>query len=261
MPASILVGLRTRILRHPWWRARAGLLLKLLAAHGVAPPASVLEAGCGWGVNVEALEHAGYRVTGMDAAREALAALDAPQRQLIEADLRQPFPAHAPLFDAVLALDVLEHLDDDTGALRRLAGLLRPGAPLIVSVPALPELFTPFDEVQGHRRRYTMESLRAAIAGAGLEAERVFWWGEWLVPMLRRSRRRAPDARLSPAESYAWYLRLPPWPAPWLLRLLLAWETRRSLAGRSRVGTSLFAVIRRREDEARQTAKHNEPEA
>ncbi|HEU5423526.1 MAG TPA: methyltransferase domain-containing protein [Nitrolancea sp.] len=160
-----------------------------------------------------------------------------------ESDAIPAFGAAA--YEAVLALDVIEHLDDDRAAVAGLARLVAPGGCLVVSVPALPELYTEFDAVQDHRRRYVPETLRAAFDGSGLEVERLFWWGSWLVPLLKRQRAQAATAPTA-ARRYNEYLRLPPWPATVALRALFAWEHGRSLAGRSTIGTSLFAVGRRR---------------
>ena len=124
----------------------------------------------------------------MDISRRALQQLDRPGRRLVEADLAQPLGQIAAASDAVLALDVIEHLDDDRAAVARLGMLVRPGVALIVSVPALPALFTEFDAIQGHRRRYLPETLGAAFADSGLLLDRIFWWGRWLVPALRRHR-------------------------------------------------------------------------
>jgi SAM-dependent methyltransferase len=246
MPEAIVAELADLVGRHPWWQARASLTRGLLDRLGIRPPARVLDAGCGWGVTFEALEQSGYRVSGLDVVRRALERLDLPGRTLIEADLTCDWPATAERFDAVLALDVIEHLDDDREAVKRLGRLVRPGGFLVLSVPALPELFTEFDAIQGHRRRYQPETLRDAFLGSGLEVESVFWWGGWLVPMLRRQR-RWPKARgaEAPVATYRRYLALPPWPAPWALRLGFALERRRALDGRLRSGTSLFAVARR----------------
>lgn len=64
-------------------------------------------------------------------------------------------------FDAILYVDVLEHIEDDAGELRRAASHLSRGGTLIVLSPAHPWLFTPFDRAIGHYRRYTKESLQA----------------------------------------------------------------------------------------------------
>lgn len=71
-------------------------------------------------------------------------------------------------FDAILYIDVLEHIPDDRGELARAASLLAPGARLIVLSPAHQWLFSPFDRHVGHERRYARSGL-AALAPAGLK--------------------------------------------------------------------------------------------
>src|SRR5262245_3611529 len=188
MAEDVLLDLPPLVRRHPWWQARARLTLRLLAELQVKPPAHVLDAGCGWGVTLDALENAHYTVSGLDQSLSALAQLDRLGRRLIEADLNQAIPPGSPQFDAVLALDVIEHLDRDQLAVTRLGTLLRPGGSLIVSVPALPTLFGEFDTIQGHRRRYLPDDVRRVFDGSGLELERVFWWGGWFLPIVRRQR-------------------------------------------------------------------------
>lgn len=242
MPEAILVDTLEKVRRHPWWAARAKLALAVLRKNGVVPPGSVIDVGCGWGINLEALERARYRVVGLDISRRILELLDRPTRRLVEADLNQPLPESGSLNDGLLALDVIEHLDDDRSVVRRFAELVRPGGLAVVSVPALPELFSEFDRIQGHRRRYVPETLRAAFEGSGLTVREIFWWGAWMVPVLRRMRLREGQNRQTTSKTYADYLRLPPWPAPLVMKLAYAWDHGRALRGRLRSGTSLFAV-------------------
>jgi SAM-dependent methyltransferase len=75
-------------------------------------------------------------------------------------------------YDAVLYLDVLEHVQDDRGELARAAAHLTPAGRLIVLSPAHQWLFTPFDERIGHWRRYSRRTLRD-LAPAGLAVERL----------------------------------------------------------------------------------------
>jgi SAM-dependent methyltransferase len=227
------------------------MTVALLERVGLRPPARVLDAGCGWGVTFETLEKRGYRCAGLDISRRNLEDLDRADRELIEADLTRPLPPDTPPFDAVLALDVIEHVDDDRATVKNLGRLVRPGGTVAVSVPALPECFTEFDAIQGHRRRYTPQTLQAAFDDIGLVPLQIFWWGQWLVPFLRRQRGR-PRARAgeSVAETYARYIGLPPWPGPLILRLAFALEQRRALNHKLRTGTSLFAVARRSEPQA-----------
>ena len=183
---------------------------------------------------------------GADISRRALLELERPGRELVELDLTVPLPAGIEPFDAVLALDVIEHLDDDRGAVARLGELTGPGGVVVVSVPALPGLFTEFDAIQGHRRRYLPDGLGVAFDGSRLEVDRIFWWGSWMVPILRRSRgkpRSGPGE--SAAEVYRRYLKLPPWPAPWMFGAAFAMEEGRAIAGKLEIGSSLFAVARK----------------
>lgn len=246
MAEEILTDLGDLVHRHPWWRARASLTLRLLDRLDVRPPARVLDAGCGWGVTLDALEARGYSVVGMDVSRRALELIDRPGRSLVEADLTVPLKPDAPQFRAALALDVIEHLDDDRAAVARLGRLVEPGGVLIVSVPALPALYSEFDAAQGHRRRYLPDTLADAFVDSGLRLERVFWWGRWLVPALRRQRARG-RARPgdSPAEIYRRHLIPPSRPLSWLVELAFRVESRPALLGLLGSGTSLFAVARK----------------
>jgi SAM-dependent methyltransferase len=189
------------------------------------------------------LEAAGFHVTGLDISRRALDRLDRPDRQLIEADLSQGLPSALPSYDCVLALDVIEHIDDDRQAMRELSRLSAPGGRLIVSVPALPELYSEFDEVQGHRRRYTAEALRSCLEEAKLEVHDVLWWGQWMVrPLEARKSHRRGRAWDTSVDIYKRYLALPLWPAPWAMRAMFRIDRRRTLRRRNVTGTSLIAV-------------------
>ncbi len=77
-----------------------------------------------------------------------------------------------PVFDAILYIDVLEHIEDDAAELIRARDLLCPGGHLVVLSPAHPWLFTAFDRAIGHYRRYNRRSLRAAVP-AGLREVRM----------------------------------------------------------------------------------------
>lgn len=73
-------------------------------------------------------------------------------------------------FDAILYVDVLEHIEDDHGELSAAVGRLRPGGVVAVLSPAHEWLFTAFDESIGHFRRYDRGSLRELTPeGARLE--------------------------------------------------------------------------------------------
>lgn len=99
-------------------------------------------------------------------------------------------------FDLVTCLDVVEHLDDDTAALREMRRVLRPGGHLLVTVPAHPFLWGDQDEVNLHKRRYVADQLRERLIASGYTVVRLSYMNAVLFPpiaavrMLRRLERR-----------------------------------------------------------------------
>ena len=120
------------------------------------------------------------RVVGLDA--------DPLHTRRLEPDLKyvigrcEAAPLASGSFDLVLALDVLEHLDDDTAGLREAVRLLKPGGLLMVTVPALPSLWGGQDVVSHHRRRYTKRTLRQVFARAQLSRPRIVYFNTLLFP-------------------------------------------------------------------------------
>lgn len=73
--------------------------------------------------------------------------------------------------ESLIAINVLEHIEDDAGALRALATSLQPNGNVILFVPGYMRLYGEFDRKVGHYRRYTPATLRDACERAGLTVE------------------------------------------------------------------------------------------
>jgi SAM-dependent methyltransferase len=86
-----------------------------------------------------------------------------------------PFPDGA--FDLVCALDIVEHVGDEDGALAELSRVAARGAALLLSVPLHPSRWTAFDEFVGHWRRYEPERLLGKLAEHGFSVERSAGYG------------------------------------------------------------------------------------
>jgi SAM-dependent methyltransferase len=148
---------------HRWKRYLADQLRRHLVG-------DVLEVGAGQGATTRALCDGTQRRwlclepdPGMaaDLARAAAGGtLPACCRVLAGALADVPAAAR---FDAILYVDVLEHIADDAGELDRAARHLGPAGVLIVVAPAHPWLYSPFDAAIGHHRRYTRRSLAAVV--------------------------------------------------------------------------------------------------
>ena len=121
----------------------------------------VLEVGAGIGANTLTLADLAYdRWTCLepDAALAGRIAVPPGGRHQFAVGTIDDLPAEKK-FDAILYIDVLEHIEDDRSEMARAAGRLKSGGALIVLAPAHPFLFTPFDAAIGHFRRYTRASL------------------------------------------------------------------------------------------------------
>lgn len=73
--------------------------------------------------------------------------------------------------DAITCINVLEHIEGDIRALRRMRDMLKPGGRAIIFVPALPCLYGTLDACHGHQRRYTQEALKTKMQSAGFYIE------------------------------------------------------------------------------------------
>lgn len=164
---------------HWWFRARRAIFARLLDEQGALPErARIVDVGPGYGVNADVL-----------APRGALIALDLDARSLAACDGARPVRADAtaPPFrdrsvDLICALDVLEHLDDDAGALRRWREALRPDGRLLLSVPAFPALWGRQDVLSEHRRRYRRAPLDALLRTAEYDVLRLTYFNTLLFP-------------------------------------------------------------------------------
>ncbi len=79
--------------------------------------------------------------------------------------------------DLLLAFEVLEHIEDDLGALQEWTEHLETGGYFVMSVPAHQRKFGPADEAVGHVRRYEKAALTALVEAAGFTVERVVNYG------------------------------------------------------------------------------------
>ncbi len=230
--------------RHFWFQARSDLILS--AFRSFMPrggPRRVLELGCGRGGVLSRLVGEGIAAEGADLFREALqrcrAHLSVP---LWRVDARHlPFVAE---FDAVGLFDCLEHIEDEKAVLSGVYRSLRPGGIVVITVPALPGLWSELDVLSHHQRRYTKPLLMDAVSHAGFEVLKISYFNALLLPALWLQRRVF--GRLSPLERER-ALRVPPRVINATLYRLLSverWfiERQHNLA----VGASLLAIARRR---------------
>lgn len=133
-------------------------------------PTTILEIGCGQG-GFGARLATGSSYTGIepDANSAAVAAARIAPRGGTVLNVDHTAVADTGGYDLVCAFEVLEHLADDDAVMADWITLVRPGGHLLLSVPADPDRFGPWDTMVGHYRRYSDQSLRDCFARAGYE--------------------------------------------------------------------------------------------
>ncbi len=169
---------------HWWFRARRAILSDQLSMLGLPPGASILEVGCGTGGNLEMLSRFGS-VFGVEPDPESRAyAAEKSGRAVLDGKLPDGLPIFENKFDLIAALDVIEHLDDDTNSVAALGKLLKPGGVFLTTVPAHPWLWSRHDELHHHKRRYRKADYTALISDAGFEIEKVSYFNSVLFPVI-----------------------------------------------------------------------------
>jgi SAM-dependent methyltransferase len=228
--------------RHWWYRGRRRVLERVLAQLRLPARARILDAGCGSGRNMIELAHHGT-VTGVELSATSVAlARERDAGEVIEGSvLEMGFAADS--FELAVSLDVIEHLQDDLGALRELRRVVAPGGALLVTVPAYQWLWSGHDEINHHHRRYTRRTLERVARQAGWKPVRTTYFNSLLLPVAIVL--RGLDRLSSSATESSLDLWVPPPPLNWLLERPLALEAAVIGArGRIPAGLSLLAVLR-----------------
>jgi len=179
---------------------RVGRLLRWFAA--AVPRGYVLDAGCGAGRLTELLAQRGYRVLAVDGSEDFVrftrsrieAAGLGGYVEVRQVDLERP-DLPPDTFDGVVSGEVLEHLADDTAAVRGLAAALKSGGVLALSVPAGAQRYDWLDQWAGHERRYEDVDLRRLLRTAGLEIDALVRWGFPFMTLYERFVQRPGLAR------------------------------------------------------------------
>lgn len=107
----------------------------------------------------------------VDISVPALATLRDRGGEVVQAQVSS-LPFADQTFDLVCALDIIEHVDDDGGALGEICRVTRPGGAVLISTPLHATRWTAFDDFVGHKRRYQPDQLLAKLAAQGLSVER-----------------------------------------------------------------------------------------
>jgi len=183
-----------------------------------------LEIGCGRGDVSAWLAGKGWHGAAIDFSDTAVAQAKANLEAFPQVSVsRMPLAEVTGAFDCIVMWDVLEHMEDDIGALQMVERLLRPGGQLLIAVPSNPREWRWDDDFYGHFRRYTVVDMTDKLTRAGMPPQ-VFWDFTfpvfWLMRRMYTRIKRAPPVSADKEWSTKASATRNAWDLPLLSRLL-----------------------------------------
>lgn len=144
----------------------------------------VLDIGCGSGLMLNVLEEVG-ETFGMDMSDEAISfSKEIFSGKVEKGMLPDQIPYEDNFFNIITALDVIEHVDHDVDALVAMRSRLVSGGKAVITVPAYMFLWSAFDDMNEHKRRYTLRELDSKLVQAGFTIEKISYYNTLLFPIV-----------------------------------------------------------------------------
>lgn len=234
-----------------WWfasrtRALNALMSRLLPQ---TPGFRLLDVGCGAGNMIHHLSRYG-QVKGLEIDERPVKMARQRGYDVDMFDVTNPMPFEAGTFDAVTALDVIEHNEDDVAILTDSYRILKPGGHIIITVPAFMWLWSHNDDINAHVRRYTAAELKQKLTQTGFKVRRVTYNNFFIFPLaaalllLRRLSNKEPELVSHHLDEEAYQVEMEPASPPVNTILTLVGQIEAGLIRfvNLPVGTSLIAV-------------------
>lgn len=213
---------------HWWYRGLRGVMFTLLGLRGRGKHApSILDAGCGTGGTLHALQVAGFtNLQGFDINPPALHFCLERGLRNVKLGSIMDIPFGSDTFDIVISNDVLNDAgtSNEAAALSELYRVLKPGGRAFLNLPAFGFLRSEHDRATDVARRYTRKEIAHKLRAAGFKVGRATYWNMFLFPvvlLVRLLRREKIEDLAKPARSD---IVLPPAPANLALTLVMRAE-------------------------------------
>ncbi len=164
--------------RHWWHLVKRQRVINILTKYLKKHKNRILDIGCGTGRNLQSFEQFGS-VLGIDNAKEAIEYCRA-KRLNVHLASSDDTGFSSNYFDAVILLDVLEHVEENR-TLKEIKRILKPDKYLIITVPAFSWLWSHWDVILHHRRRYSKESLKKILKDNNFQILEISYMYSFLV--------------------------------------------------------------------------------
>jgi len=171
--------------KHWWFVTRKKIVLDTIDRHlSKNGNAKVLDIGCGSGLMLNALEDLG-QTFGMDMSDEAINfSKEIFNGKIAQGFLPDQIPYEENFFDLITALDVIEHVDQDVDSLKAIRARLVSDGKAVITVPAYMFLWSKFDDLNEHKRRYKLTELKTKLMQAGFAVEKISYFNTLLFPVI-----------------------------------------------------------------------------
>lgn len=171
--------------KHWWFATKKSIVMDAIKRRiNLDKSQAVLDIGCGSGLMLNDLGLLA-KVSGMDVSKDAIQF----SKEIFNGEIKQgalpdKIPFKAESFDVITALDVIEHIVDDVESLKSIRNLLKDNGMAIITVPAYMFLWSPFDDINEHKRRYTLSELRDKLCLSGFYIEKLSYFNTLLFPVV-----------------------------------------------------------------------------
>ncbi len=175
-----------------WSKTKAKLIL------GLVEGSKVLDVGCGSGRLSKKLSEKGCSVVAIDTDWKAVEIAKKKGITAFVTGINEWVTDEK--FDCIILGDVLEHIEDDESAMRKIRSMLKPHGCIVVNVPSYQFLFSQHDVALGHKRRYSDHELRTKLEASGFKLEYFRHWNLLAFPvtvLIKVSKKDYPHEKVS----------------------------------------------------------------
>jgi SAM-dependent methyltransferase len=173
--------------KHFWFQWRLKILQYVIALQNIPlhEPLRILDIGCGHGVLGCQLEsRSKWIIDGADLDEAALRQNQKKRGQNMLYNIHDRIAEFKGMYDCVFLLDILEHIVQTDVFVSSALFHLKPGGWLFINVPAINLLYSQYDRVAGHIRRYNKKMLSNILKDQPVSLKDMRYWGLSMIPIL-----------------------------------------------------------------------------